>query len=128
MAKIALFVKPASEECEKVEEFLRAKQVEYARIDVTESRDALRALIRHAGTAMVPTVVAYGEVMVGFDELRFEELMTGLQERADAFIAEDESQKKQVADSAVSLRELIGPDDDQGTREVDGIEPLPDEE
>ncbi len=96
-------------------------------IDVTSDREAIRLLIRHAGQPIVPTVVAFGEVMAGFDAQRLEEIIAGLQERAEALAKAEAEEEQDLRDSEACAREALGPEADIVPPELEGIEPLKEE-
>jgi glutaredoxin len=50
-----------------VKEFLRAQQVDFESIDVSENADAMQEIRTHTGGALgTPTVVIDGEARIGF--------------------------------------------------------------
>lgn len=126
-AEVAVFVAPGCPWCRKMEELLGRKGVRYTAIDATADWRSMRELLRHAGQPTVPCVVAYGEVMVGFDPERLEELLEGLQERADAFERNEAEQEQELRDSEERIHEALGPEADEPIPELDGVDPLPDE-
>ncbi len=75
----------------------------------------------------MPTVVAYGQVMAGFDAQRLEEIVAGLEERAEALAKAEAEEEQDLRDSEACVREAMGPDADVVPPEIEGIEPLPDE-
>ena len=98
-AVVTLFKTASCPICRRVEETLTARDIRFRAYDVSADRSALVLLLRYAGRPIVPTIVAYGEVMVGFDEARLEQVLERLAERADVYIrrnAEEEEQIRQV--------------------------------
>jgi glutaredoxin 3 len=107
-AEVLLFSTPTCPVSARLKEILAAKGVAFRDLDVSADRDALVLLLRYAGQATVPTLVAYGEVMVGFDALRLEQLLEGLAERAESYIRRTEEEDAQIRDS----QSLVEPSDE----------------
>jgi hypothetical protein len=84
-------------------------------------------LLRHAGQPIVPTVVAYGQVMAGFDARRLEEIVAGLDERAEALAKAEAEEEQDLRDSEACAREALGSEADAIPPEIEGIDPLPDD-
>jgi glutaredoxin len=116
--EIIVFVLPSCPWCQNVEQVLLRTGLRFTTIDVTSSWTALRALLRHAGMPVVPTVVAYGEVMVGFDEARLKAMLEGVQARADAFEASEAEQEALLSASDQAVRRALGPEADRTVAEL----------
>ncbi|MGE5359008.1 MAG: glutaredoxin family protein [Bacteroidales bacterium] len=125
--EIILYVVPGCPWCEKAEHALMQRQFIFTTIDVTSSWQALRALLRDAGTPVVPTVVAYGEVMVGFDPRRLEQVLAGVQARADEQEAEEIALEGELRDSDRALRRALGEDFDKTLPELEDLRSKPTE-
>ncbi len=97
-------------------------------IDVTSDRDAIRLLIRYAGEPIVPTIVAFGEVMAGFDARRLEEIVATLEERAEALAKAEAEEEQDLRNSEACARDALGADADIVPPELEGIDPLPEEQ
>jgi len=61
--------------CGKVKEFLSQKGVKYTERDVSRDPEAIDEL-RKMGIMTTPVVIVDGEVVVGFDENKLNELIT----------------------------------------------------
>lgn len=61
--------------CKKVKEFLSQKQIQFVERDVSEDQEAL-AELEKLGVLTTPVTVIEGEVVVGFDRRRLEELLS----------------------------------------------------
>ena len=109
--EVVVFCTPACPASAKLKAALTARGVAFREVDVSTDRDGLVLLMRYAGRAIVPALVAYGEVMVGFDPLRLEEVLEGLPERAEAYITRTEEEDAQLRDSE-DLVELPGEHDE----------------
>jgi glutaredoxin len=113
-AEIALFASPDCASCRAAAEFLTSRGVAFRWMDVTTVEEAFRLLLRYAGAPIVPTIVAYGQVMVGFDEPRLAQMLDGLQARADAFASAEEEEEEHLRRSEIAAREGL----DEADREV----------
>lgn len=58
-----------------MKEYLSRKGVPYEDIDVTRNPAAVRELIEVHRSNMTPTIVIDGEVVIGFDRARLDELL-----------------------------------------------------
>ncbi len=99
IAEVSFFMTPACPVCRTLEGVLTEKGIKFRSLDVSADRDALVLLLRYAGRPTVPTIVAYGEVMVGFDPLRLEQLLDGLETRAELYTRRDAEEEEQIRDS-----------------------------
>ncbi len=114
-AEILVFSTPACSACHKTEQFLLAKGLKYRMLDVSADHEALVMLLRITGQPVVPAVVAYGEVMVGFDPARLEEMLQDVQARADAFArarADEEEHLRRSEEMVKLANEVAGFGDD----------------
>ena len=105
-AEVVLFSTPTCPVCRSVEALLVEKGVKFRLLDVSADRDALVLLLRVAGSPTVPTVVAYGEAMVGFDAARLDQMLDGLEGRAEAMAREDAEEEEQLRRSEAAVDEM----------------------
>lgn len=61
----------------QTKEFLSQQGVPYTEYDVTADRAKAKEMIISSGQKTVPVIVIDGEVVVGFDRARLEELLAG---------------------------------------------------
>ena len=102
-AEVTLFVTPTCPVCREVERVLTEKGIRFRPLDVSADRDALVLLLRYAGQPIVPTIVAYGEVMIGFDLLRLEQLLDGLDARAELYARRSAEEDEQIRESEAAV-------------------------
>ena len=62
--------------CAKVKEFLSQKGIEFTERNVTEDEGALAALEK-IGVLSTPVTVIDGEIVIGFDRAKLEQLLGG---------------------------------------------------
>ncbi len=106
-AEVILFSTPTCVACRDVETLLAQKQVKVRVLDVSADREALVLLLRFAGSPTVPTVVAYGEVMVGFDAARLDQMLEGLEERAETWERVEAEEEDQLRESERTVRAAL---------------------
>jgi glutaredoxin 3 len=106
-AEVILFATPTCPTCQRAEEALRQRGIRYRRLDVSADPEALAQLLRFAGQPTVPTIVAYGEVMVGLDLARLDHMTEGLDARADAFARSDAEDEEQLRESEAIVQAAI---------------------
>ncbi len=102
-AVVTIFTTASCPVCRQLEEALAAKGVRFRSLDVGEDRDALVLLLRYAGRPTVPTLVAFGEVMVGFDAARLDQVLEGLAERAEMYMRRSAEEDAQIRESEAAL-------------------------
>ena len=64
-------------------EFLSQKGYKYVEFDVTRDRTALDEMVKISGARSVPVIAACGEVMVGFDRARLEQMVSCIKQRSE---------------------------------------------
>ena len=106
-AEVIFFSTPTCPICRQAEEALRARKIRYRLLDVSADQEALVLLLRFAGHPTVPTIVAYGEVMVGFDVARLDQMLEGLDARAEAFARADAEEEEQLRESEAIVQAAI---------------------
>jgi glutaredoxin len=73
--KIIVFTQPDSLPCEAVKLFLKDRGAKYEERSVEDDDDAVRELEEKYNSRSTPTVVIGGEVLIGFDPERIDELL-----------------------------------------------------
>ncbi len=62
--------------CKDVKEFLSHRGVEFIERDVSQDKDAMKGL-EELGVMTTPVTVIDGEIVIGFDRLKLEQLLGG---------------------------------------------------
>lgn len=70
-----IYTTPTCSWCKKLKEWLKKKKVSYQEHDVIESDDAREIMIDKSAQMAVPVIEMAGEIIVGFDEARMEEIL-----------------------------------------------------
>jgi glutaredoxin 3 len=78
---LIFFMNPACPYCRAVRAFLKTTEIPLVERDVTASPDAVEALVWASGSAIVPAVIAGGDVIVGCD---FDRLSAAVQSWREA--------------------------------------------
>ena len=61
--------------CIRVKSYLDSQSVSYENIDVSTDKDGLEEMVRISGQMGVPLIVVDGQMIVGFDKERLQELL-----------------------------------------------------
>ena len=64
-------------------EFLSQKGYKFTEYDVSKDRAALDEMVKISGARSVPVISACGEVMVGFDLTRVEQMLSCIKQRSE---------------------------------------------
>jgi glutaredoxin len=64
-------------------EFLSQKGFTFTEYDVSKDRAALDEMVKLTKARSVPVITACGEVMVGFDRTRLEQMVSCIKQRTD---------------------------------------------
>lgn len=75
--KIEVYSVPTCPFCKKVKAYLREKGLSFTDHDVSKNPDEARAMTRKYGVMSVPIVDVEGEVVIGFNRKRLDELLEG---------------------------------------------------
>lgn len=72
---IKIYSTPTCVYCATLKEYLKSKKTEFLDIDVSKSEKDLQEMIKISGQMGVPVVDIEGEIIVGFDKQRIDELL-----------------------------------------------------
>jgi glutaredoxin-like YruB-family protein len=61
--------------CIRVKSYLDSQSISYENIDVSTDKDGLEEMVRISGQMGVPLIVVDGQMIVGFDKERLQELL-----------------------------------------------------
>jgi glutaredoxin len=62
-------------------EYLSQQGVPYKDFDVTRDREAFNEMVKISGARSVPVIAASGEVIIGFDKGRLDDILARLKEK-----------------------------------------------
>ena len=74
--KVKVYSTPNCPYCIRAKSYLDSSGISYENIDVSADKDGLEEMVRISGQMGVPLIVIDGEMIVGFDKERLEELLT----------------------------------------------------
>ena len=72
---VVVYSTPTWPYCIKVKEYLSQKGITYQEHDVAADRDAAREMIEKSKQMGVPTIIIDGEIVVGFNQAKLDELL-----------------------------------------------------
>lgn len=73
-AEVTIYTTPTCPWCHKAKAWFRDKKIRYKEVDVTTDKSGLEEMVRISGQTGVPVIVAGGEVIVGFNQNRLNEI------------------------------------------------------
>jgi glutaredoxin 3 len=75
--RVDIYTTPTCGYCHQVKRFFTERGVRYFEYDVSRDQDAAERMMNLTGQMGVPVIVIDGQVVVGFDRMRIESLLTG---------------------------------------------------
>ncbi|MGQ9478082.1 MAG: glutaredoxin family protein [Candidatus Bipolaricaulia bacterium] len=75
MPEVKVYTTPTCPWCMRVKQFLDERGIPYEEYDVSEDAYRAEEMIRKSGQMGVPVIEVDGEIVVGFDRSRLEELL-----------------------------------------------------
>ena len=73
--EVTVYTSPTCSWCEAVKDYLRAREIDFEEVDVSEDSDRAQELVEKSGQYGVPVVDIDGEMVVGFDRPRIDALL-----------------------------------------------------
>ncbi len=73
-AEVTIYTTPTCPWCHRAKAWLRDKKIRYREIDITSDRSGLDEMVNISGQTGVPVIVVGGEVIVGFNQSRLNEI------------------------------------------------------
>jgi glutaredoxin-like YruB-family protein len=75
MKKVTLYTTPSCQYCEQAKEYMKEHDIDYKYYDVSDNTKRRKEMIEKSGQMGVPVIVLGDEMMVGFEEERFDEMV-----------------------------------------------------
>ena len=75
MAYVKIFSTPSCVYCITLEEYLKKNNISFEDIDVSKDEKALNEMVEKSSQMTVPVVDIDGEIIIGFDKKRINELL-----------------------------------------------------
>jgi glutaredoxin-like YruB-family protein len=73
--EIKIYSTPTCPYCKLAKQYFASKGLAYEDFDVSGNKQALSEMVKLSGQMGVPTIVINGQIIVGFDKARIEELL-----------------------------------------------------
>jgi len=74
--KVVIYSTPTCPYCHRVKEYLSRKGIPYTDIDVAQDREKAKEMIQKSGQMSVPVIIIDGEIVVGFNQAKLDELLS----------------------------------------------------
>lgn len=75
MSKVTIYSTPTCGFCKMTKQYLNSRNIPYEDIDVTKNHEAGHEMIHKSGQTGVPVIDIDGQIVVGFDQRRLEQLL-----------------------------------------------------
>ncbi len=75
MKKVTIYTTPTCQYCEKAKNYMKEHDIDYKEYDVSSDSKRRKEMIEKSGQMGVPVIVLGDDMMVGFEEGRFEEIV-----------------------------------------------------
>jgi glutaredoxin-like YruB-family protein len=75
MPKVKIYTTPTCPLCFLAKEYLKEKGIEFEEIDVSKNEAAAMEMIQKSGQMGVPVIEIDGQIVVGFDKEKIDELL-----------------------------------------------------
>jgi len=75
MKKVKIYTAPGCPFCVLAKEYLKEKGFEFEEIDVSKDEKAVQEVIEKTGQMGVPVLEINGEIVIGFDKERIDQLL-----------------------------------------------------
>ena len=72
---VIIYSTPTCVYCKTLKEYLSSKNIPYKEVDVSENEKELEKMVAISGQMGVPVVDIDGDVVIGFDKQRIDELL-----------------------------------------------------
>jgi len=73
--EVIIYTTPTCSWCQATKDYLRAREVDFEEVDVSVDQDRVQELVEKSGQYGVPVLEIDGEMIVGFDRPRIDELL-----------------------------------------------------
>lgn len=77
---VKIYTTPTCVYCRHAKAFFQKNNVEYEEVDVTKDQQALQDMVQKSGQLGVPVIDISGQIVVGFNKPKLEELLASKSE------------------------------------------------
>jgi glutaredoxin 3 len=75
MARVKIYSTPTCVFCQMAKRYLKEKNIEFEDVDVSQNKEAALEMIQKSGQMGVPVIDIDGEIVIGFDKEKIDELL-----------------------------------------------------
>ena len=83
MKKVSIYTTPTCQYCDQAKEYMDEHEIDYKEYDVSSDDKRRKEMVEESGQMGVPVLMLGEEMMIGFDEGRFEEMVEKHKEASD---------------------------------------------
>lgn len=83
MSKVTIYSTPTCKYCNKAKDYMKENDIKYKEYDVSSDAEKRKEMIEKSGQMGVPVLLIDDQMMVGFEEDKFEELLEKAEEASD---------------------------------------------
>jgi glutaredoxin 3 len=84
MAEVKVYTTPTCPYCTLAKEYLSKKEIPFDAVDVTQDRAALEEMLKVSnGARSVPVITACGEVMIGYNQAKLDQMLDCIKNRTE---------------------------------------------
>jgi glutaredoxin-like YruB-family protein len=80
MKKVTIYSTPTCQYCEQAKKYMKENDIDYKDYDVSSDTDRRKEMIEKSGQMGVPVIVIGDDMMVGFDQGKFEKMVDSQEE------------------------------------------------
>ncbi|PKL15178.1 MAG: NrdH-redoxin [Spirochaetae bacterium HGW-Spirochaetae-6] len=73
--QIKVYTTPTCHFCQKVKDYLKAKNVAYSELDVSKNPQYAQEMVQKSGQMGVPVVLLGNQIVVGFDKPKIDKIL-----------------------------------------------------
>ena len=75
--KVTIYSAPTCPICKRTKEHLTKRGIPFQDINVAASKEAAQEMIKKSGQMGVPVIVVNGDIMVGYNQAKLDDLLAG---------------------------------------------------
>jgi len=75
MEKVTIYTTPTCHYCHMAKEYFKENGIEYKEHDVSQDSEARQEMVEKSGQMGVPVIMINGNMVIGFDQRRVEQLL-----------------------------------------------------
>ena len=74
--KVVIYTTPTCPYCHRAKEYLSRKDISFVEYNVAVDRDKAKEMIQKSGQMGVPVIIIDGQIIVGFNQAKLDELLS----------------------------------------------------